>query len=133
MESSSTGGHIIDPVTILAALGPLVVEGGKAAIQKWLAPENFKPTTIDDYVKLKQTDIDFFNAVNNAGGNNSSYPWVEAIVRLMRPSIAVGVIGTWAICKLSSASCGPEVDNFAAAIGFYLFGDRSLFYAKQKV
>ena len=50
----------------------------------------------------------------------------------MRPAIAVGVIGTWAVCKLSSYSCGPEVDNFAAAIGFYLFGDRSLFYSTKK-
>jgi hypothetical protein len=26
----------------------------------------------------------------------------------------------------------PEVDNFASAVGFYLFGERSLFYIKKK-
>jgi hypothetical protein len=41
-------------------------------------------------------------------------------------------MGTWAVCKFSGVACGPEVDNFAAAIGFYLFGDRTLFYSSKK-
>lgn len=117
---------------MLAALGPLAVKLGEAVIGKFIAPDTFKPATIDDYVKMKQLDLDQFKAINDAGGNNQSYPWVEAIVRLMRPSIALGVIGTWAVCKLTNYNCGTEVDNFAAAIGFYLFGDRSLFYATKK-
>ena len=117
---------------MLAALGPLAVKLGEAVIGKFIAPDTFKAATIDDYVKMKQLDIDQFKVINEAGGNNQSYPWVEAIVRLMRPSIAITVIGTWAICKFSSFPCGAEVDNFAAAIGFYLFGDRSLFYATKK-
>lgn len=123
---------MFDPITILAAFGPLAVKLGEAVIGKYIAPDVFKPTNIEDYVKMRQLDIDQFNAVNNAGGTNESYPWVEAIVRLMRPSIALGVIGTWAVCKFANYNCGPEVDNFAAAIGFYLFGDRSLFYSTKR-
>jgi hypothetical protein len=78
---------------------------------------------IESHVKMR--------GMQNVGGTNESYPWVEAIVRLMRPSIALGVIGTWAVCKFANYNCGPEVDNFAAAIGFYLFGDRSLFYSTK--
>ena len=51
---------------------------------------------------------------------------------MQRPTVAFAVIGTWAICRLGGYNCGAEVDNFAAAIGFYLFGDRSLFYATKK-
>ena len=123
---------MFDPVTMLAAFGPLVVKAGEAVINKFIAPDNFKPATIEDYVKMKQLDIDQFKAINEAGGSNASYPWVEAIIRLMRPSIAIAVIGTWGVCKLGGVQCGPEVDNFAAAIGFYLFGDRSLFYSSKK-
>lgn len=119
----------MDPVTILAALGPLAVRLGDSLINKFIAPDTFKPATIDDYTKMKQLDLEQFKAINDAGGNNQSYPWVEAIVRLMRPTIAVGVIGTWAMCKFVDFHCGVEVDNFAAAIGFYLFGDRTLFYS----
>ncbi len=124
---------MFDPITLLAALGPLVVEAGKASINRWLAPDNFKPTSIDDVVKLKQLELDTFKAINDAGGTNPSYPWVEAIIRLQRPFVVVGVIGTWAACKFFDIQCGIEVENFAAAVGFYLFGDRSLFYAKQTI
>ena len=123
---------MFDPVTMLAAFGPLVVKLGESVINKFIAPDTFKPATIDDWIKMKELDIKQFEAINNAGGNNASYPWVEAIIRLMRPAVAIGVIGTWAVCKLGNFNCGTEVDNFAAAIGFYLFGDRSLFYASKK-
>lgn len=123
---------MFDPITLVAALGPLLVEGGKAAIQRWVASDTIKPVTVEDYKAIKQVDLDWFNAINNAGGNNASYPWVEAVVRLQRPGIALAVVGTWAFCHLFQVQCGSEVDNFAAAIGFYLFGDRSLFYAKKK-
>ena len=97
-----------------------------------VATDNIKPVTVDDYAKIKDIDLKWFQALNDAGGTNPTYPWVEACIRLMRPGIAILVIGTWAVCHLGSIQCGPEVDNFAAAIGFYLFGDRSLFYAKKK-
>jgi hypothetical protein len=27
----------------------------------------------------------------------------------------------------------PEIDNFAGAVGFYLFGDRTLFHSKRAI
>ena len=123
---------MVDPLSMLAIFGPLAVKLGESVIGKFLAPDTFKPTNIEDFIKMKELDIKQFEAINNAGGNNPSYPWVEAIVRLMRPGIAGAVIGTWAICQFTQQNCDPAVQNFAAAIGFYLFGDRSLFYASKK-
>ena len=120
----------MDPVTLLAALGPLAVDLGKSLINRFVAADQFKPATIDEYVKMRDLDLDMFKAMNEAGGSNPSYPWVEAIVRLMRPSIALIVLGTWAYLKLNNVSV-EAVDNFAAAIGFYLFGDRTLFYSRK--
>ena len=120
----------MDPLTILAALGPLVIEGGKAAIQRWLAPDEFKPANIDQYVQMRQIDLDMFKAMNDAGGTNATYEWVEAIIRLMRPAATILVIGTWSALALQDINI-PAVDNFAAAIGFYLFGDRTLFYTRK--
>ena len=79
---------------------------------------------------MKQLDLEQFKAVNDAGGTNPSYPWVEAIVRLMRPSVGLIVLGTWSYMQLTNMS-SSTVDNFAAAVGFYLFGDRTLFYANK--
>ena len=121
----------MDPLTLLAALGPLVVDLGKSAINRWIAPDQFKPATIEQYAQMKQIDLEFFRVMNEAGSGNPSYPWVEAIVRLMRPAIGLLVLATWSYMHLNAIAT-PEIDNFASAIGFYLFGERSLFYVKGK-
>jgi hypothetical protein len=122
---------MIDPMTILAAFGPLVVDLGKSLIGRYIQTDGYKPTNVDEYIKVRQLDIEMFKAMNDAGGTNPSYPWVEAIVRLMRPGVALIVLGTWAVLKLNGQP-SDAVDNFAAAVGFYLFGDRTLFYARRK-
>ena len=121
---------MFDPLSLLAIFGPLAVDAGKAVINKFLAPSEFKPATIDQYVQMRELDLKMFEAMNNAGGSGQSYPWVEAIVRLMRPTVAVIVLGTWAYSKLLGTP-SEAIDNFAAAIGFYLFGDRTLFYSRK--
>lgn len=120
----------MDPLTALAAFGPLVVDLGKSLIARFVAPEEFKPATIEQYTQMRQVDLDMFKAMNDAGGTNASYPWVEAVVRLMRPSIALIVLGTWCYMELHGGA-SDTISNFASAVGFYLFGDRTLFYARK--
>lgn len=123
---------MIDPVTILATLGPLAVELGKSAISRWIAPDTFKPTNVADWLAMRQADVSMFKAMNEAGGSTPSYPWVEAIVRLQRPFVGAVALGTWAALELSSPNgASASVSNFAAAVGFYLFGDRTLFYVRK--
>lgn len=120
----------MDPLTILAALGPLAVDLGKSLIGRFIQTDGYKPVNVDEYVKMKELDLRLFTAMNEAGGANPSYPWVEAAVRLMRPAVALVVLGTWAALKLAGQP-SDAVDNFAAAVGFYLFGDRTLFYSRK--
>ena len=120
----------MDPITILAALGPLAVDLGKSLIGRFIQTDSYKPVNVDEYVKMKQLDLELFKAMNDAGGANPSYPWVEAAVRLMRPSVGVIILSTWAYLKLNNIP-SESVDNFASAIGFYLFGDRTLFYSRK--
>lgn len=120
----------MDPLTILAALGPLAVDLGKSLIGRFIQTDGYKPVNVDEYVKMRQLDLDMFKAMNEAGGSNPSYPWVEACVRLMRPTIAVIVMGTWSYLQATGKS-SDSIDNFAAAIGFYLFADRTLFHLRK--
>lgn len=120
----------MDPITILAALAPLAVDLGKAAIGRFIGAD-FKPASIADWLAMQKADLDKFQAINQAGGANPSYPWVEAIVRLQRPVVAAVALSTWAYTR-TMGTPSAEVDNFAAAIGFYLFGDRTLFYIRGK-
>lgn len=121
---------MFDPLSALAIFGPLAVDAGKALINKFLATSEFKPATIEQYVQMRDVDLRMFEAMNNAGGSNQSYPWVEAVVRLMRPTVAALVLIVWSWSKVSG-NPSDAIDNFAAAIGFYLFGDRTLFYANK--
>lgn len=120
----------MDPLTILAALGPLAVDLGKSLIGRFIQTDTYKPVNVDEYVKMRELDLNMFKAMNDAGGTNPSYPWIEAAVRLMRPAVGVIVLGTWAYLKVNSID-SESVDNFAGAVGFYLFGDRTLFYARK--
>ena len=122
----------MDPITALAAFAPLAVDLGKSLINRFVAADVFKPATIDEYVKMRQLDLDMFKALNDAGGSNPSYMWVDAIVRLQRPLVAAIALGTWCYSHTYGAP-SAEIDNFAAVIGFYLFGDRTLFYTKKMV
>ena len=133
MTNSTTKliGDIIDPLTILAALGPLAVDLGKSLIGRFIQTDVYKPTNIAEYTQMRQTDLALFQAMNNAGGGGTTYPWVEAIVRLMRPAVGAIVLGTWSFMMLTGQE-NPAVNNFASAVGFYLFGDRTLFYAQKK-
>ena len=122
----------MDPFTLLAAFAPLAVDLGKSLIAKFVAPEQFKPATIEQYTQIKQLDLDMFKALNEAGGSNPSYLWVEAIVRLQRPLVVAVALGAWAYTHVAGIP-SVEVDNFAAIVGFYLFGDRTMFYAKNGI
>jgi hypothetical protein len=121
----------MDPLTILAALGPLAVDLGKSLIGRFIQTDGYKPVNVEEYAKMKELDLKLFTAMNEAGGSNPSYPWVEAAVRLMRPSIAIAVMGTWSYLQIIGKS-SESIDNFAAAIGFYLFADRTLFHLRNK-
>jgi len=121
----------MDPITILSAFAPVVMDLGKSLINKFIAPDQFRPATIEQYATMKNIDLEFFKVMNEVGSGNASYPWVEAIVRLMRPLIGIMVLGIWCY-TVATGHMSDEVNNFASAVGFYLFGERSLFYIKKK-
>lgn len=122
----------MDPLTIFAALGPLAVDLGKSLIARFIAPDTFKPATVAEWLQMRTSDVELFKAMNEAGGSNPSWPWVEAVIRLQRPFVVACSLGLWTYCKAAGIESAP-VDNFAAAVGFYLFGDRTLFYSKRAV
>lgn len=118
----------MDPITALAALLPLGVEAGKAAIQRWLAPEQVKPLDFSQYLELQRLDVEKFKAMQGEGGG---YPWVDAVRQLQRPVFAAVVLGAWA-WQAANGEPSATVANMAGAVGFYLFGDRTLFYVRGK-
>ena len=124
---------MFDPITMLAALAPVVVEAGKAAVQKWMAPNQVKPLNVEDMLKMKQFDLEYFKTIAQADTGGETYMWVEAVRKMQRPFVVIAVLGTWAWLHIANPS-GIDVgtvDNMASVVGFYLFGDRTMFYFKK--
>lgn len=118
---------MFDPMTMLAGLLPLGVEAGKALIQRWLAPDQVKPVDFGQLLQLKEMELKQWIAMQ--GGDAPSYLWVTAIRQLQRPVFVTAVLGVW--CWQAAGGVPSDtVQNMASAVGFYLFGDRTLFYAK---
>lgn len=121
----------MDPLTVLATFGPLVLKLGESLIGRFIAPDVFKPSTVGEWLQMRNSDVQLFQAMNGAGQGGESYPWVDAIVRLQRPLVAAVALGTWGYLHLQGLG-SDAVDNFAGAVGFYLFGDRTLFHMQAK-
>lgn len=122
----------MEPLSALAAFAPLLIDLGKAAIGKFIGA-NYKPANMAEYLQMQRADVERFSAINNAGGANPSYPWVEAIVRLQRPFVAAAVLGTWAYAHTTGTLTDTTtIDNAASIVSFYLFGDRTLTYIRGK-
>ena len=126
--ATAAGGF--NPLSILAALIPLVTHAGTALVNKYIAPDVLKPTNVSEYMQMKKADLDLFIAINTADGNQATYQWVAAAKQLQRPLVSFIVIGTWAASLVFHFNT-DGLNTFAQAIGFYLFADRSLFYLQQ--
>ena len=57
---------------MLTAFAPVVVDLGKSLINKFIAPDQFKPATIEQYSKMKEIDLEFFKVMNEVGSGNPS-------------------------------------------------------------
>lgn len=135
MDVGSVIGSVVgglNPLSALTALIPLITHAGNAAINRWIAPAEFKPASVDEYIAMREADLKLFTAINGADGNQESYKWVAAVKQTQRPVIAWVVVCTWSLSHLWSFNT-DAINNFAAAIGFYLFADRTLFYAASKI
>jgi hypothetical protein len=122
----------MDPITLLAALGPLLGKLGNAAIDRWVRPDQFKPATVDEVEKLARIEIDRFKALNEAGTSGPSYPWVNAIIQLQRPAVIAGLLAAalWQIAAQGEVS--EFIANALGVVGSYLFMDRTLFHLSTK-
>lgn len=122
----------MDALTILAALAPLAVDLGKSLIGRFINSDGYKPANVGEWLQMRGQDLEMFKAMQGQGGE-PSYPWVEAVIKLQRPAVAAVALSVWAYaaCSGMDGEARESVDRFAQAVGFYLFGDRTLFYIKK--
>jgi len=121
---------MIDPVTLIALVGPLIKSGGQALINKFAKGEQYKPANVDDAIKLMQAETEALKArIQVADTNEASYPWVAALVKLQRPVIVYGSITGYmimALFDLGNPDAQKMVGELATIVIFWLFGERTM-------
>jgi hypothetical protein len=118
----------MDPITLLAALGPLLGKLGNAAIDRWVRPDTFKPATVDEVEKLARIEIDRFKALNEAGNVGPSFPWVAAVIQLQRPAVIASLLAMALYEGIANGHVSEFTANALGVVGSYLFMDRTLFH-----
>ncbi len=127
----------MDPITILSAFIPFVMHTGKTLVNHFFGTKDGGPppvADVGDYIKLMDAKMSMFKAINEAGGSEPTYMWVGAVKQLLRPAIAACILGAWVYAHVSHNPVMDltSINNMASVIGFYLFGDRTLFYLNRK-
>lgn len=121
----------MDPVTILAALGPVAVEAVKAAINRWVTPDSFKPANVGEWLQMRAADLDQFRAINAAGAEGESFPWVHAVIKLQRPIVVASTLAVW-VWSRTAGEPSDAIDNAVSVVSFYLFGERTMLHLKAQ-
>lgn len=110
---------MFEPITALAAFAPVLVKAGEAVVQRFIAPDAVKPTSIADVVALQGLENDRFRILQDADRGGDTYQWVEAVRKLQRPLVVFVLLGAFVH--------DPEnvtVSLMFSSVTFYLFGER---------
>lgn len=118
---------MFDPVSMLAILGPVLVDAGRAVVGRFIAPDVVKPSSMAEVIQLRELDIEQFKIMQTADSTGETYRWVEAIRKLQRPIVVLGLLVGFCI----------NPDNMAIsaafqAVGWYLFGERTRSFVVDK-
>lgn len=112
---------MFDPLSILAVFAPVLVDAGRAAVNRFVTPNSVKPSTIAEVIELRKLDIQQFEIMQKADSAGTTYMWVEAIRKLQRPVVVIGLLVAFCIDPAQQA-----VATAFQAVGWYLFGERTL-------
>lgn len=120
----------MDPIsaaTVLTAFIPALSDGVKALFHKF-TDTGPQPQNVDDAIKLMQAEtakVQALAALDSVTG--TVHTWVNDVRAMQRPVAVVAALVGFMLFN-DSAMWG----NMASSAIFYLFGDRSYAYLKQK-
>lgn len=119
--------------TLVPALVPALADGVRGVVTKLTGGAGAQPTSIAEVIQLMQAEVERIKALAALDSGGETYKWVEAIRKLQRPVVAMGVLGAWIACNVFSLgdAYSREITTQLAQIVFsYLFGERAYLAAK---
>lgn len=122
----------MDPISLLAAFIPLLIDGVKQGINYWTGGP--KPTTVQDLVALRELDIRQLEALTKLDAADGASRWVINIRGLQRPIATIVILFYFGLSMYYPVpnSTSETLSFLAQCAFFYLFGERTLSYARSK-
>lgn len=124
----------MEPLTILTAFAPIVIEGVKGLIARFTG-NTPAITTPADYAAVVDADIRKLQALASLDmSSGQTSPWVNNLKSLQRIIVVYATIGSWIAATFFVVLPDDRyklVSSLASAIFFFLFGDRVNFYMKK--
>lgn len=112
---------MFDPVSILAVFAPVAVDAVRGIVNRYMTPDTIKPSSIAEVIQIRQLDIEQFKIMQQADSAGETFRWVEAIRKLQRPAVVIGLLVAFIYNPESSA-----ISTAFQAVGWYLFGERTI-------
>ncbi len=122
----------MDPISLLAAFIPVIIDGLKQGINYWTGGP--KPTSVQDLVSLRELDIRQLEALAKLDNADGASRWVVNIRGLQRPVATIIILIYFGLSMYYPVSedARQTLSFLAQCAFFYLFGERTLTYAKNR-
>ncbi len=123
--------------TVLPALLPAAADAVRGLIAKFTGGAGSNPQTVDEVIKLRDSDNRRLELLAQLDGQGETYKWVEAIRKLQRPTVVAVTLIVWSIVFLNPQTYDDftrdVVQASASSVWFYLFGERGYMAIKSAV
>lgn len=120
--------------TLVPALVPALADGVRGIVQKVTGNAGAQPANIGEVIQLMNAEVERLKALAQLDSGGDTYKWVEAIRKLQRPLVAVGVLAAYIACNVAGMGDDYSKDmtaQMAQIVFSYLFGERAYLYAKK--
>lgn len=126
----------MEPVTIIAALAPALLDGVRGLITRFTGTKTAPPANVAETILLMNADtsrLEKIASLEQAIGD--SYAWVNAVRALQRPVFIAMILVVWVYTGLITDATEENreyVSGLMGAVIFYLLGDRTYTHFKGK-
>lgn len=128
----------MDPITLLTAFMPMITDGARGLINKFTGGAGAKPANVEEAIQMVDADIRKLQAIaelDKVQGNVSQ--WVSNVRAMQRPVFVALIMVSWLIMLFIHGDINPDeviriTSNLASSASFYILGDRTYMYFKNK-
>jgi hypothetical protein len=121
---------------LAAGLLPVAIDGIRAAINRITGNAGAAPSNPEQLIAIMQAETERLKAVAEIDKPGDVARWVNNVRAMQRPIVVATVLLVWAIGSFIFPLSAPVYDlvsQLTSTVVFYLFGDRTYLYLKNRI